>query len=216
MADTLIDMLPGRFAPKQTGGLVFAGCSGYGALRVAQVDQEGSELTRAGRRFCIATLATATGIAPVQVIPTTAAQWVLSNTSAVDTMAFEELGVFLASGVAGLGIVVMACLFTLPAQVSLATGITVASRSGSLRTSAIAIKSAVTITLPAAPAWFPVAHYDFTPTAINSVLATNDLIKGKLMLPPLTSLGLAVLSPAGTAPLFTPHASWVEAAQDLE
>lgn len=216
MADTLIDMTTGRFTPKQTAGQVFANSSGCGALRVAQLESPGTELTRAGRRFSISTLATATGIAPTQVINTTAANWVLWNTSTTDSFLFDEIGAFLASGVAGLGITVMACFLTAPAQVSLATGITVASRSASLRTSAIAIKSGVTITTPAAPQWFPVAYFGQTPTAINSVIAVSDNLNGKLICPPLTGVGLHVLSPTGTSPLFTPHASWVEMAMDNE
>lgn len=213
--DNILDMYAVRFTPKQTG-LVFAGATGFGALRVAQLDQESAELTRAGRRFCTSWLAGVTGIAPVQAMPTTAAQWAIGNTSLTDTVSFDEIGVHLASGTAGLGIVVVACIFSLPVQAAFAANLSIASRSGSVRTSAVKINSAVTITTPAAPAWFPIAYHGYTPTAINSVLAIDANVKGKLMLPPLTSLGLAVLSPAGTTPLFVPHASWVEAAQDLE
>ncbi len=123
---------------------------------------------------------------------------------------------FLASGVAGLGVTLMACFFTTPAQTGLATGIQVTSRSGSLKTSAVAIKSVITITAPTGPQWFPVAYFGLTPTAINSLLCVSDNISGKLICPPLTGVGLHVLSPAGTAPLYTPHASWTEAAMDLE
>lgn len=212
--DTLLSLYAERFTPKQTG-LLFGRASGFGGLRVAQLDQESAELTRSGRRFNTSWTTGVTGIAPVQAMPTTAAQWAIGNTSQTDTLSFDEIGVHLASGTAGLGIVVVACLFTLPVQVAFATGMSIASRSGSTRTSAAKINSGVTITTPAAPAWFPVAYHGFTPTAVNSVIAAAN-VKGKLMLPPLTSLGLAVLSPAGTSPLYVPHAVWVEAAQDLE
>lgn len=214
-ADTLLDMYAQRFTPKQTGP-VFGSSSGFGGLRVAVLDQESAELTRAGRRFATSWTTGVTGIAPVQAMPTTAAQWAIGNTSATDTLAFDELGVHLASGTAGLGIVVVACVFTLPVQSAHATGMSIASRSGSARTSVAKINSAVTITTPAAPAWFPIAYHGFTPTAVSSVLAADQATKGKLMVPPLYSLGLAVMSPAGTVPLYVPHASWIEAAQDLE
>lgn len=216
MADTLLDMTTGRFTPKQVAGQVFGNCSGFGALRVAQLDQESAELTRAGRRFSLATLATVTGIAPVQAIPTTAAQWCIWNASLTDTMTFDEIGVYLVSGTAAAGQNVWAAILTAPAQTGLATGITVASRSGSLRTSAAAIKSGVTITTPAAPAWFQVAKSDSANTAVSNVSCVNSLLKGSLMVPPLSGLAIAVLSGAGTSPLFSPVATWTEAAQDLE
>lgn len=216
MADTLIDLTTGRFTPKQVAGQVYGSSSGYGALRVAQVDQEGSELTRAGRRFATSVASTVTGIAPVTAIPTTAAQWVLWNTSTTDTLAFDVIGMHLQSGTAAAGIVVMAAIFTAPAQTGLATGVAVASQSGSLRTSAVSIKSGVTITTPSAPAWFYVAKSDSANTAVGAVMCANFDVKGKIMVPPLAGLALATLSGAGTSPLFVPACQWVEAAQDLE
>lgn len=216
MPDTLVDMTTGRFTPKQTAGQVYENCTGYGALRVAQLDQEGAELTRAGRRFFLAISASPTGIAPVQAIPTTAAQWTIWNTSQTDTLTFESLGMLLASGTAAAGVQVMACIFTAPAQTGLATGVTAATASGSLRTSAAAIKSGVTITTPSAPAWFLVAQSASANTAVLAVSAINNDVKGRIMVPPLSGLGLATLSGTGTSPLFIPVASWTEGAQDLE
>lgn len=215
MADTLLFLQGGRMQPKQITQ-VYASNSGFGGLRTAQVEPPKLELTRAGRRFATSTTSGVTGIAPVQAMPTTAAQWALFNTSTTDSLAFESLGVLLASGTAGVGIQVIAAFFTTPAQTGLATGVQVANRSNSTRASAVAIKSGVTITAPATVVWFPVARYDGTNTAVLSVAAINDNLKGDIILPPLTGLALAVLSPAGTSPLYVPVASWVEAAQDLE
>lgn len=207
----------GRFQPKNIAGLIYDSASGMGAKRVAQVEQESMELTRAGRRFFTAQNGAITGIAPVQAVPTTAAQWVLYNTSATDSMVIDGLGMQLASGTAAAGVLVMAAYFTLPVQTGLGTNITVINANGSsTRTSAVSIKSGVTITTPSAPSWFVVAKSDSTNTAVLSVAAFNDQVKGKIVVPPLYGLGLATLSGTGTTPLFFPMCHWTEYALDLE
>lgn len=216
MADTLLFLQAGRMQPKQVAGQVYASNSGFGGVRTAQVEPPRLELTRAGRRFATSTTSGVTGIAPVQAMPTTAAQWALFNTSTTDSMAFEKLGVLLASGTAGAGIQVIAAFFTTPAQTGFATGVQVGNLSNSTRTSAMAIKSGVTITAPSTVVWFHVAKSDTANTAVLSVAAINDCVDGGIILPPSTGLALAVLSPAGTSPLYVPVAQWVEAAQDLE
>jgi hypothetical protein len=212
-----LEMNTGVFADGQTAGTVYGSCSGHGALRVAQVDQQHAELTRAGRRFTLGYSSAPTGIAPVTAIPTTAAQWVITNTSSVDTFTFDSLGVHLHSGTAAAGISVYACLFTAPAQSGFATGISAQSLSfSSTSSSSASVKSGVTVTNPAAPAWFLVAKSDSANTAVGAVSAVNFELKGGLMLPPGKSLGLATLSGTGTSPLFIPVATWTESEQDLE
>lgn len=217
MTDANLLLTSGRTQPKQIAGGIYGSATGYGALRVAQFEPEGMELTRAGRRYFTGQNGAITGIAPVQAVPTTAAQWTLFNTSLTDSMLVESLGVELASGTAGAGILVMAAFFTLPAQTGLGTNIVAVNANGvSTRASAVAIKSAVTITTPAAPSWFVVAKSDSANTAILSVAAINSDLKGRLIVPPLTGLALATLSPAGTSPLYFPVCSWTEGALDLE
>lgn len=217
MTDTLVDLNTGRFQPKGIAGYTFASASGCGAVRVAQLESDGLELTRAGRRFQIAQSGAITGIAPVQAVPTTAAQWTLWNTSATDSLVIENIGVTLASGTAGAGVLLMAAFFTAPAQTGLGTNITVQNMNGSsTRTSAVAIKSGVTVTTPAAPNWFTIAKSDSANTAVLSVAVLNENVKGRLIVPPTYGLGLAVLSGAGTSPLFFPLAQWTEFALDLE
>lgn len=207
----------GRFVANNTQGQVYASVSGNGALRVAQVDQPAAELTRAGRRFRIGYTAAPTGIAPVTAIPTTAAQWAITNTSSTLTMTFEELGVHLYSGTAAAGVCVFACLFSTPAQTGFGTGLSAQNCNFSSSTaSAAAIKSGVTVTAPAAPAWFLVAKSDSANTAVGAVAAVNFELKGSVMVPPGKSLGLATLSGTGTSPLFIPVATWTEGEQDLE
>lgn len=208
--DSKIQIATGAWADNQSG-FVYGAATGSGALRVAQTEQEGFELSRAGRRFAIGINATPTGIAPVQAIATTAAQWTLWNTSTTDAYIFDAIGVFLASGTAALtGIVVNACFFTAPAQTGLATGLSPQSMSSSTTTSSMAIKSGVTITAPALPYWFPVAYNVAVQSAVVSALVANMDVRGKIIVPPLTGLGLYVGSATGTTPLFTPFAQWSE------
>ncbi len=116
---------------------------------------------------------------------------------------------------AGAGIVVHACHFTAPAQTGLATGLSAQNTSNSVTASVVAIKSGVTITAPALPFWYPVATNVNAATAVLSTYVMNMDLRGRIIVPPLQGLGLYVSSPAGTSPLFTPSASWVEVESDL-
>lgn len=181
-----------------------------GAQRIALTEPEALDLTRSGRRFGIGYTAAPTGIAPVQALVTTAAQWTIFNGDTAKTYFFDTLGVHLASGTAGAGIVVVACFFTTPVQTGLATGVAIQNRSNSNRASSAAVKSGVTITAPSAPAWFTVAENINANTAVLNTEAVNRSLKGSIALQPNQGLGIAVYSPTGTSPLFVPVAEWYE------
>jgi hypothetical protein len=182
-------------------------------------------ILRPFKRFVAGPSAAVTGKAPVQAVPTTAAQWVIINNAAVDSnaersttanhMFFEDIGMFLTSGTPGQGGSLWACLFTAPVTGTSDAGMTVANAHGGAATSAAVIKSAVTISTPAAPTWFlldfswntiaPAAYS----TGYNNPLAARDQ-GGRISIPPGTGLGLAVVAPAGTTPLYAPFARWTE------
>lgn len=189
------------------------------SLAAALVEPSGFEMTRAGRRFYLAWNGTGpTGIAPVQAMPTTAAQWAISNTDPGKSYHFKELGAFVFSGTPGVGGLLLACIFNTPAQTGLAAGVAVANGSNSAIGSKAAIKSAVTITAPAVPSWFPVA---FNPpgavgAGVGGNVILNTEVNARVALQPGQSLGLAVLALAGTTPLFLPIAEWVELETDME
>jgi hypothetical protein len=189
------------------------------SLAMGLVEPADYELTRAGRRFSLAYNGTVpTGIAPVQAFPTTAAQWAFSNGDSAKTYAFKTLGALLFSGTQGLGGKLLACFFTTPVQTGFATGLDVVNHSGSSAIgSKIAVKSGVTITAPSAPKWFPIAE-DIGAAARVGPLGSiiNRSLFGKVLLPPGISMGLAVLAPAGTTPLYLPEAEWLEIESDLE
>jgi hypothetical protein len=196
------------------------------SLGVAQVEPPNMEATRAGLRFLIGNSAAITGIAPVQALPTTAAQWAIWNASQRMSLILEELGVYLTSGTPGAGAMLLACLFATPSQDAVAStaGTSVASAGSPNGGSAlgtysdIIVKSAVTITVPAAPTWYPIAYNgspNVTAFASNTVLENRNL-KGRIIVPPKMGLGLAVVAPAGTTPLFAPFASGLQALIDNE
>src|SRR5947207_2353188 len=82
------------------------------SLAVCAVEPPGFEMTRAGRRFYISYNGTApTGIATVQVLPTTAAQWVIWNADAAKTYFFKALGAMVLSGTPGVGGQLLAAIF---------------------------------------------------------------------------------------------------------
>lgn len=193
------------------------------SVAIAQVEPPNFEMSRAGRRFFLGISAAVTGIAPVQAIPTTVAQWVIWNNDKVKTYFLEELLMILASGTPGLGgSMLVGDIFTTPAQSGAnAAGFTVRSASGSAIGSNAVIKSAVTITTPAAPSWYQfdenksgVAAAAFS-TGYANGFGRRDL-GGCIAIPPQSGLPLAVMAPAGTTPLYAPMARWVEQEADME
>ena len=191
--------------------------TGTESLAVAQVESDGTEMTRAGRRFMLGRSAAVTGIAPIQSQATTVAQWAIWNGDSNRSYVFDHIGAVLVSGTAGAGVFVDVCLFTTPVTTgSSATGMTVASASNGGPSSRAIVTSTVTIATPASPTWYTVAKSDSSNTAVLSVAAINFDLRGRLIVPPGQGLGLVVYSGAGTSPLFAPTACWNEIELDLE
>ena len=219
----IFEALAARFVALRGGSnQIVARATHQQSLAMAQVEPQNFEMTRAGRRMWLGNSAAVTGIAPVQAIPTTAAQWAIYNADPTATYFFEELGAFLTSGTPGLGGSLWACVFDAPAEVgSNAAGLTVDSLSHGGRTSKAIVKSGVTITTPAAPIWFPLVQNqeNITAAAFSSgfgmTFERRDLA-GAIAVQPGKSLGLAVMGPTGTTPLFAPFARWIEQETDME
>lgn len=209
-----------RFQPLRVAkGTITARSTFTESLAVAQVEPEGTEVTRAGRRFRIAYNGTVpTGIAPVQAFPTTAAQWVIWNGDQFKSYIFTNIGLFIFSGTQGVGGVVLGCFFNTPDQTALAqaTGLGVQNMGAGAIGSKAVIKSAVTITAPATPLWVPLSALAESAGTVGAKTSSLGDIKGKLILPPKTGLGLVALSAAGTTPLFLPYGDWIELETDQE
>ena len=214
----LIESIVSRIQKLGNGATTALRQTAFGSLAVAQVEPAGAEASRAGRRFLLGNNAGITGIAPVTVMPTTAAQWAIWNLDPLKSLEFEQLGMYLTAGTPGVGGVLLACLFTTPAQTAGSqTGCAITSASNGALASKAICKQSVSITTPAAPNWFPVAsNFGSNVTAFaSSTYLENRSLDGRLIVPPGQGLGLAVVSPAGTTPLFAPFAMWVEDDADL-
>lgn len=188
------------------------------SLAVAQVEPEGFEITRSGRRFQLAFNGTVpTGIAPVQALPTTAAAWVLWNADPYKSYILTTLGVMLFSGTPAAGGTVLGTIFKAPAQSGAnATGLSILNMSGSAIGSNAVLKSAVTITSPVAPVWTQLAALPDAVDGIGGLAGPTSDIKGRIIIPPGQGFGLTVFAGAGTTPLFLPAVSWIELESDLE
>lgn len=214
----LAELILGRYIPKQIGQTA-AGGTALGSLRTAQVEPLCAEGTRSGRRYTLGNSAAITGLAPVQALPTTTANWCLWNGDAARTYYIEEIGMYLTSGTAGVGGQLLAALFTTPAQTGTTyAGTTISSASNGGLASKMVVKTAVTVTTPAAPNWYPIAN-NFSPNVgafPGSGFLEHRNVQGRIAIPPGQGLGLVVLALAGTTPLFAPFATWFEVEADLE
>lgn len=214
----LSEIFAGKFTSKQSGKIQQRGTE-MGSVAGAQVEPPGFEMSRAGKRFILGNSAAITGIAPVQVLPTTAPQFSIWNASTTKALIFEQIGVYLTAGTPGVGGILLGCLYTLPASTgSTYAGTAITSASGGSIASATIVKTAVTVTTPAAPNWFPLATNpgpNVTAFAASTFLE-NRLLGGTIIVPPQSGLGLAVVAPAGTTPLFAPFAMWCETDCTLE
>ena len=202
-----------RVATQVTGGTQTTSFSQTGGMRVTAFDAPYMDAVREGRRFGCGPNAAITGIAPSAVILTTAPQWSLWNASTTKTMFFTCIGMGLtsvaATGVTGVS--VSYCLYTLPASVTMYAGMGVTNLSAtSTATSALVVKTAVTVTTPAAPVWVGVAQSPHIGAAATvNMLVANHQVFGGVCVPPLSALGLSAYSPTATG-LFAPNCEWIE------
>lgn len=217
----LIEAIAGRFT-QRVNGLMALMATQLGSLRVAQVEGEGDEASRAGLRFHMSAVG-ATGIAPVQAIPSTAAQWMIWNPNGNVVSAFlDVVGIELASGTAGAGGTLYGTI--VPPAFAPATVPTISQANVkimnanpvSTRASSLLVVSGQTLLNAVAGNWFPLAFMNPAQTVLGQTQMELRDLRGKLLIPPGCGLALAVISPTGTTPLFAPYASWREYAADVE
>ncbi len=204
-------------APKhsQTGS-VLASFTQEKALRISNTEYQGMDQVRAGsyQYLGINGGASVTGQAPLQVIPSSVAAWVLSNVSTTAVLWVMELGVVLESGTAGAtGITVYWCHLTAPPAVTIASNFAVMAGNGGASTSSnIAVLANQTITNPGTSAtWFPLAQTkDAANAAVASLCIVNRDVNGKIAIQPGKSVGVHVSCATGSTPLFAPVLAWYE------
>ena len=191
------------------------------SLATAQVEPARFELTRSGRRYIGGNSIIANGIAPVAAIPTTTATLALFNGEPTGgrSYAIERINFWLGSGTAAAGATLMvnpstARLATAPT--AMATGYAAQSASGSARASRALWATAQTF--PAAPAnsWIGVVS-TLQLAAANAGQGDGVVdLEGAIVIPPGYALGFAILSGAGTTPLYGISATWAEIEAELE
>lgn len=217
----LTEGFAGRFIQKAQG-LVASRLTGLGSVAVAQTEGEGDEATRGGLRYAMSALG-ATGIAPVQALMSTAAQWMIWNPNGNLVSAFiDVLGMVLISGTAGAGAVLHACPVGpsfAPATVPTTNqaGVTIVNQNPvSQRASKLIVVQSQTLLNAAIGNWQPVAVMNPANTVLGQTIIEARDIRGKMIIPPGCGLALALISPTGTTPLFGPYAQWREYAADVE
>ncbi len=185
------------------------------SLALAQVEPEGFELSRAGRRFFGGGQAAATGSAPVTAMPTTAADFILWNgePSGGRLYAMEQVAMVMESGTKAVGAVILGAIVPPQnADITAATGYSTGSANG-VRNSSNAIW-AENVTLDATPVWFGLAGDSGGAAAtVGGIVAE---LKGRLVIPPTYGLALSIFSGSGTSPLFLAQAMWAEIEASLE
>lgn len=204
------------------GGLDSLGAFRQTVIRsqaVAQVEDPRAELARAGRRFGGGNQVIANGIAPVQAIPTTTATVALVNMEdpGGSAICIDRVSYWLGSGTPAAGAALFATISrgkVASPPTGMATGWGWASLSGSTRASKALWATGVT--LAAGSAW--VALLSTSQLAAANVGQGDNAIdlEGQLLIPPGYACGFAILSGAGTTPLYGLSVTASETETDLE
>jgi len=208
-----------RFIPYIRGrGPADARLTHLESLSVAQVESEGLELTRAGRRFH--GVFSTTGVAPVQAMPTTTAGFALYNPESVKSYVIDNISASVLSvttGGVGGGFVAIVTppTSTLP---TVATGAAVGSRSlGGLMSKAV-LATGYTIPTPAGNAQWGFVEMTSSPsgTQIAGGAGLTADGHGRLIVPPGKLLGLSIMAINTSAVLYIAGVTWHEVELDLE
>lgn len=190
------------------------------SVAVAQYEPPYLETSRAGLHFAGGTQVIANGIAPVAAIPTTTATLGIYNRAedGGSSLFIDHLGFFLGSGTPAAGATMLAAVSN--GKIAAASIPSAASNYSSQCLSTVG-KSAVAVwatalTIPAGSSWFQVLS-TFQLAAANVGQGDYVALPGRgILIPPGYALGIAILSGAGTTPLYSVSAQWIEQALDIE
>jgi len=193
--------------------------TGFESLAITAVESEGTEMTRAGKRFFLGRNAAVTGLAPLGALAVLTPNWTIWNGDATKSYVFDHIGAILVSGTltASRGFTVATCIFQSPALTGANNaGMVVTNASNGGPNSKAIVKTGAAITTPATNArWSQVAQFDGANTTAFNCAAINYDLRGRIILPPGQGLGIVVYA-IGTTPLFVPYACWNEVDLDLE
>lgn len=203
------------FARYAEGSQTNVGLNVDGSLKVNQTLPPKFAMAAAGRLY-VASAGTHAGIAPVQAVPTTAAAWALYNGNATGigglSLLVYEANFWVVSGTTGVG----ASFFTGVSPTVQASAVAavalsiVKSSSGSPRATAATL--GVNVTLAGTPAWMCRGGLPQLAAAsqLGLSLPVNVKFEGGCLIPAGFAMGLTVLSPAGTTPLYGVSVEYAE------
>jgi hypothetical protein len=215
----LLELIAQRFMRGANNNRQEARGTILGSLAVAQTELPLGEVTRAGRFYVGGLQLAANAIAPDTSLPTTTAKLALFNgePDGGKTYFIDHAHLFLASGTAAAGLTAWAAVSKgklATAVAAMATGFDVAAARGLQGNSNAKFGTAVT--LPAGTVWHSLGG-GYQAAAANFGQSDQPWeIRGGLAVPPGYALGLAVLSGAGTTPLYGWSLRWAELETDLE
>jgi hypothetical protein len=191
-----------------------------GSLGIAQTELEQLELARSGRMFHGGLQLAANGIAPDTALPTTTAKLALYN-SASDggrILCIDHLHVFVVSGTPAAGLTLWVCISNgklATAVGAMATGFGAGPTNGQAAAASFA-RWGTAVTLPAGTIWSS-SGGSFQLAAANFGQSDQPFeVRGSLVIPPGYAMGVAILSGAGTTPLYGVSARWAEVETDVE
>lgn len=189
------------------------------SLAVAQFEPEYIQIAASGRRYVGGCQVIASGIAPVQVIPTTTATLALYN-SDIDgglSIAIDSLSFCLGSGTAAAGATLWACVTNgkvAAANIPSAAANYSSQVAGKKGNGSISVWGTA-VTIPTGSAWFQ-ATTSFQLAAANVGQGDQAASLKGIVVPPGYALGLGIFSAAGTTPLYAITGTWIETELDLE
>jgi hypothetical protein len=191
-----------------------------GSVAMAQTELPQVELARIGRMFKGGTGIIANGIAPVAAIPTTTATLALYNgePDTGRTLFIDALSFALGSGTPAAGAALFAAVSNgklATAVAAMATGYGVGPTTGLTKHKSAALFGAA-ITFPAGTVWDLVGASQQLAAANVGQGDQPFELRGSIAVPPGYALGLAILSGAGTTPLYMVGARWAEIEVDLD
>lgn len=184
--------------------------SELGGVMNSPLDPALYAMARAGKIF-FATHTVATAVAPLQVVPTTTAAFVVNN---VDTSTSGKLvvpimaGVFLGSGTAGIGTTLFAQVGSTALATQLAadtSGVTRGNTRGGLDASIAFVGLSKTV----AGSWLPIASVDNAAAAVPGT-GIQVPLHGMFVVRPTFAFGLHAVAGAGTSAAFVFSAAWLE------
>lgn len=189
-----------------------------GALRVAQLENNGFELGRVGRSMIGGCTAVADAVAPVTNLPTTTGPVVLYNANQAGGRLYhiKQVSMFYGSGTAGAYgaapfVGVTPAILATPVTAN-ATGFSVQAARGYGPTTAFFSTAA---TIAAGTAWFVLGSDVSGASTVTGPACTFDVRHLGLIVPPLYALTIGALGDTGTSAKYGFSVAWDELEGDF-